>query len=318
MSGVDQRGKKIIVVDRTERKGVEFKAVSKVINSKCESICKDAVDLGFIQGSILNCDYLVVNYFNRNIVGFACVIYMEDGEGVYIDLICNSDPETYMNIFNNNKTAFGGKHMIDVIKERSIGENKKYIKLSALTPVISYYSYLGFDFLIGKQNTRLTTNVKKLKEYFKLINILCTKNDILEKEIETLKNSKIRIVDKKLKIYEANSQIEVNNETIGRYQTEIDNLIVPITTMGLRGALKEENLKQTFDGYDDKKSKVKTEEVKSDGFPMIMDLPRSAAPSATTPAATPVAPSPGTMYCTIMGGTRHNRRRRRRRMTRRR
>ena len=93
-------------------------------------------------------------------------------------------------------------------------------------------------------------------------------------------------------------------------------MLVPITAKALPGALDERNLKETFDGYDDKKSKVKTDEVKNDGFPMIMDLPRSAAPSVTTPAATPVAPSPGTMSCTIMGGTRHNRRRQR--MTRRR
>lgn len=310
MSGVDQRGKKIIVVDRTERKGVEFKAVSKVINSKCESICKDAVDLGFIQGSILNCDYLVVNYFNRNIVGFACVIYMEDGEGVYIDLICNSDPETYMNIFNNNKTAFGGKHMIDVIKKRSTEEGRKYIKLSALTPVISYYSYLGFDFLIGKQNTRLTTNVKKLKEYFKLINSLCKENNALENKIKTSQNSKIRIVDKKLKIYEANTQIEVNDKTIDEYQSHIDKLLIPITAKALPGALKEGNLKRKFSGVDDKKPKVEIEEVKNDGFPMRMDLPPPVSPPAST--------SPGIMSCNIVGGTRHNRRRRRRRMSRRR
>lgn len=317
MSGQRTNMKYIEIVDKTDT--VNFKAVSKSINRKCELICKYAVNSDFIRQSIQKCDYLVVNYFNRRIVGFACVIYIEDEKGVYIDLICNSDAETYMNIFNNSQNAFGGKHMIDVIKERSIGENKKYIKLSALTPVISYYSYLGFDFLIGRGNKRLNEKVKELKEYFKLINILCTENNNLEKKIETLQNSKILTKDdKKLKIYKADSQIEVNNKTIDEYQSHIDELLVPITTMGLPGALKEGNLKSTFSGIDDKRSRVKTDEVKSDGFPMRMDLPRPAATSAATPEATSVEPSSGIMSCNIMGGTRHNRRHRRQRMTRRR
>ena len=196
----------------------------------------------------------------------------EKGEGVYIDLICNSEPETYMNIFNNSQNAFGGKHMIDVIKERSIGENKKYIKLSALTPVISYYSYLGFDFLIGKGNGRLNDKVEGLKYIFNLINILCTINDNLEKKIELLKRESNTNTNK-TNIREAKIQIEENNETIVNYEKDIDKLLVPITTMGLPGTLKVGNLNSTFHGTDDKTPRVKTEQVKSDGFPMIMDLP---------------------------------------------
>ena len=122
--------------------------------------CSNKIPRDFLENTLDNVDYLLINFSINGIIGFASVI--EEEEHLYIDLICNA-PGTKMNLKSRKNSDFirlGAKQMINEIERLCSTLKKRYIKLSALDDVILYYHRLGFKFEIVYNEEKTTMNAQ--------------------------------------------------------------------------------------------------------------------------------------------------------------
>ena len=299
---------KIEIIDKSDSNLRYFHDAKKYILKKqnCSELCREEVGNTFIEESLEQCDFLLLNIFSRKIIGFSTVLYTEDRKGLYISLICNAKPDTFMNIFNSKRgDPKSGKDMISTVITIARTEGLKYVKLRALNTVISYYHYLGFTFEIGSSRTesRRSGEIQALRKSFQ--DIKKVQDKIYEK---TEKREDI-----------TKEEDELENLEINAYE-----LLKPITLHGSEGALNEKKLSKNakFEGVDNKKPKVDIEDVFYNGIPMIYKLPPCGRSSSRSSSGTSSRSSSGTSSsiissimesCNIMGGTRRKVRRRRRR-----
>ena len=158
-----------------------------VINilQNCENICQDVVDSGYIEEKIQSCDFLYVNETLGGMVGFA-IVFNYDHE-LYIDVICNlpknNNKSISNSIYNFFFSQYGGKDIINKIKDKAIAMGKKRVGLKALRPVISYYSDLGFTFPYSGDPGRRIKKIQEFKELMdKYKHLQEKRNEIFEKE----------------------------------------------------------------------------------------------------------------------------------------
>ena len=157
------------------------------ILQNCKNICQDAVDYDYIENKIQSCDFLYVNYepIEVKLIGFAIVF--DHGDELYIDVICNlpkNNNKSFSNsIYNLFFSQYGGKDIINKIKDKGIAMGKKRIGLKALKPVISYYSHLGFTFPYPGHPERRVEKIQEFKELMdKYKDLEEKRNRIFEKE----------------------------------------------------------------------------------------------------------------------------------------
>ena len=130
-------------------------------------ICYDDVGADFVRNALNDADYLVLNIYEGNLIGFACVRYYQDSPSeptyYYIELICNRSAAPYdlRSLDNVQDRRLGARAMIDIIEEKAREAGCKYVKLKAIEKVISYYVNLGYIFP-GVTSERRITEAKDL------------------------------------------------------------------------------------------------------------------------------------------------------------
>ena len=167
----------ILLLENGESK---FREVARAIRRNTDSLCRMSVSSEYVSYSLEYCNYLFVNLHNRDVKGFS-TIFEHDGY-LYIDVICNSPGDTYHNMVTrtSNPNIKTGRDMINAVIELAKSKGKGFVRLSALSDVISYYHYLGFTFMLESESgdTRgfikrdvlaLNSALKKLKENEKKI-----------------------------------------------------------------------------------------------------------------------------------------------------
>ena len=134
-------------------------------------ICYDEVGADFVKEALTTSHFLVVNIYNKSLIGFSCVNYfVEDGRTYYyIDLICNrsAPPYSLRSYDQIEDPRLGARAMIDIIEQKAREAGCEYVKLRAIEKVISYYANLGY-FFPG------VTSERRIKEAKELISQLRT------------------------------------------------------------------------------------------------------------------------------------------------
>ena len=153
-----------------DRKNKDFeKKIEKIKSSKAD-ICKNTIGKDFYNDALNECDLLIVNIVNEEVKGFACVNFIHDDDsekGLYIDLICNLEYHPMKTRQDYEKLK--GKDIINSIINYGNSNGYKYVSLSAIESVITYYWYLGFRFddrspLSEKADLRLNELLSILKK----------------------------------------------------------------------------------------------------------------------------------------------------------
>lgn len=144
--------------------------IEQIINSPVD-FCRGDIDKAFYSNVLNNCDLLIVNIVNKGIKGFACVNFIDGDEekGLYIDLICNVDYHSMKT--RQDYERLKGRDMINSIINYGISNGYKYVSLSAIESVITYYWYLGFRF-----DDRSPINEKAQQRLNELLAILRNKS----------------------------------------------------------------------------------------------------------------------------------------------
>jgi hypothetical protein len=243
------------------------------ILQNCENICQDAVDYDYIEKKIQSCDFLFVNYepVTFKLTGFAIVFNYSDE--LYIDVICNlpkNNNKSFSNsIYNLFFSQYGGKDIINKIKDKGIAMGKKRIGLKALRPVISYYSHLGFTFPYKGHDERRIEKIKKFKE-------LMNKYEKLEKERDEIFKKEENDYD-----YERTQEEKETLKAYNKMSTVINNKIWEFDRRYQPGRFKEPDLRsklQETDNVSDKIHKIYNLEI--DGIKMIFDLSQKKTSSS--------------------------------------
>lgn len=244
----------------------------------CRNICKNSVDPDYVRDSLERCDYLYVNVFLNNVIGFATVMINDDH--LYIDVICNSDSNSY--IIDTLRSLYSkliaippsGKDMLAKVVNLAERLNKPDVKLKALTNVISYYFRYKFDFLTNAYSMFKTERVAGLRTAVANLNIK-------EDEIAT-------------KIYNKEPITDEDDDELDMLNREVKYSLTRVYTRHTEGLLKEPDSRK-------RKRPTITEgvnEVMDNGFPMKYnlavnrDIPGSLSNMCTDSG------------CNVMGGTR--------------
>ena len=255
-----------------------FRMYKDNIISNCRNICKNLVDPGYVRGSLDRCDYLYVNVFLANVIGFATVMIKDDH--LYIDVICNSDSNSY--IIDTLRSLYSkliaippsGKDMLAKVVNLAERLNKPAVKLKALPNVISYYFRYKFDFLTNVNSTDKDYRVGELRTA--VVNL-----NIKEDEIAT-------------KIYNKEPITDKDDRELNMLNRKVDGILTRIYKRHTEGIFREPDLRK-------RKRPTITEgvnEVMDNGFPMIYkladnrDIPGSLSNMCTDSG------------CNVMGGTR--------------
>lgn len=258
----------------------KFNEYKKNIISNCRNICKNSVDPGYVRDSLERCDYLYVNVFLTNVIGFATVMINDDH--LYIDVICNSDRNSY--IIDTLRSLYSklitippsGKDMLAKVVNLAERLNKPSVKLKALTNVISYYFRYKFDFLTNVNSAFKEDRVRVLRTAVANLNIK-------EDEIAT-------------KIYNKEPITDEDEDELDMLNREVKYSLTRVYTRHTEGLLTEPDLRKRK-----RKRPTITEgvnEVMDNGFPMIYkladnrDIPGSLSNMCTDSG------------CNVMGGTR--------------
>ena len=131
-----------------------------------EMVCQEQIGEQFVQQAINGAHIIVVNIFNKIIIGFAAVMRYIDEDGrtyLYIELICNSSrPSIETRGASHAGERHGGQSMMSVIEELARTEHHSYVKLNAVVGVIPYYYKLGYIFatLFSEKTGEIKTELK--------------------------------------------------------------------------------------------------------------------------------------------------------------
>jgi hypothetical protein len=168
-----------------------FKIIkSKLLSSKPGSysfasgiLCQNKIENDFVKEVINNTDYLFINYYKANIIGFAAVLYIDDDPQtpfLEIELICNS-PGTKMNLRSDIEERKGAKDIINAVENLAFQKNCLFVNIKAIDAVIPYYYKLGYNFVNGDLNEFLKNRQEKLIQ--ELSKYQAEKNEEKEEEI---------------------------------------------------------------------------------------------------------------------------------------
>lgn len=154
-------GSEIVIVDKDSDRDGLFEYYKERILSSGERICNKEISKGFIEESLDMCDLLFIHTYDygtrgeKGIRGFACVMEITVPKHyLYIDLICNM-PFHMETRHTRGMEKYGGKHMLNKIRDLAIDNDIYEIRLKALDHVISYYYHLGYRF----ENSRLQHDI---------------------------------------------------------------------------------------------------------------------------------------------------------------
>ena len=117
----------------------------KIIIHNRKTYCQDMVSSNFIEEAFQKADIVYIAIVNKKPRCFACVNDREDH--YYIDLICCAPYSRVRTRHGYIEQKLTGKNILEQIRRDAIHHRKKYIKLSALEGVITYYHRYGYRFI---------------------------------------------------------------------------------------------------------------------------------------------------------------------------
>jgi len=209
-------GSDIIVIEKGDSDGLYDYYKDRVLRHGFK-ICMKKISVGFIKESLDMCDYLIIHRYTYTeegdepgIRGFACIQEITDpDEYLYVDLICNYPYHKMKTRVGDTMIRYGGKHMLETVRELAVIKGVPKVKLSALDDVITYYSRFGYKFDDDRiREEKGKELVKALREAQK------TKN---EEETKKILN---KIVTYYTKFYKETSQTELASVPLGERKEE--------------------------------------------------------------------------------------------------
>jgi len=217
MAHDDRFGSDIIVIDKENDADGMYDYYKERILRNGSTICMRKISDGFIKESLDMSDYLIVHTFRyagegdeTGIRGFACIQEITTPvEYLYIDLICNYPFHGMKTRAGETLVRYGGKHILETVRELAESKGISKVKLSALDDVITYYSRFGYKFDDDRiREEKGKELVKALREAQK------TKN---EEETKKILN---KIVTYYTKFYKETSQKELASVPLGERKEE--------------------------------------------------------------------------------------------------
>jgi hypothetical protein len=137
----------IVIIEKKRQKRLYNEYAELIKKNGATKLCSSEINNEFLHETFEFADYLFVHMHRDNIRGFACVDYITSPERhLYISLICNVKHHSMQTRKTKKDVKYSGKHIIQRIIELGRKKRVKYIKLSAINKVITYYHYLGFTF----------------------------------------------------------------------------------------------------------------------------------------------------------------------------
>ena len=138
---------KIFIIEQKKQKRLYKKYSHLIWKSGATKLCSSEINNDFLEETLELSDYLIVHMHRNNIRGFACVEYDNQPERhLYINLICNVKHHSMQTRQTKKDVKYNGKHIIQYIIDMAKKKRVKYVKLSAINNVITYYYNLGFTF----------------------------------------------------------------------------------------------------------------------------------------------------------------------------
>jgi hypothetical protein len=265
-----------------------FPKVVGEIQGKCSTLCRNSVDADYVKESLDKCDFLYVNKLLYGIIGFATVINEQDE--LYIDVICNADFESFLkDIYCTFFKIATGKDIIAKIIDKAKLLRKKKVQLRALTPVISYYYRLGFDFLTGSKLLK-SDRVHAVRSAIQALN---------EKEDE--------ISDK---VYKKQSPSAHDTRELKHLDENVNTQLLKLYERYTPGRYTEQKISERY--KENVPVQTMVEDTIDNGFPMIYKI-KSTSSRSRSKSDSEIGDMGMTPSCSVMGGTRRKMRRRRRR-----
>jgi hypothetical protein len=137
----------IIIIEKKKQKKLYNKYADMIEKNGAVKLCSSEINNEFLEETLEYSDYLIVHMHRNNIRGFACVDYNTSPERhLYISLICNVKHHSMTTRKTKKDVKYSGKHIIERVIEMAKKKRVKYVKLSAINNVITYYYHLGFTF----------------------------------------------------------------------------------------------------------------------------------------------------------------------------
>ena len=136
----------IITIEKNKNKKLYKQYAEQIIKTGARGFCASEINNDFLTETLELSDYLIIHSYNNTIRGFACIdVIMKPEKHVYIHLICNVKHHN-MQTRKSSSIKYSGKHIIQHIISLAKKKRAKYVKLSAINNVITYYYNLGFNF----------------------------------------------------------------------------------------------------------------------------------------------------------------------------
>lgn len=137
----------IFTIDKKKQRRLYNKYSVIILSGGARKLCASEINDDFLEETLEFSDYLIIHTHRNNVRGFACVDYDTTPERhLYINLICNVKHHSMQTRKTKKDIKYGGKHIIQYIINMAKKKRVKYIKLSAINNVITYYYHLGFTF----------------------------------------------------------------------------------------------------------------------------------------------------------------------------
>ena len=137
----------IFTIEKNKQKRLYNKYAAIILSGGARKLCASEINYDFLEETLELSDYLIIHTHRNNVRGFACVDYDTTPERhLYINLICNVKHHSMQTRKTKRDVKYSGKHIIQYIINMAKKKRVKYIKLSAINNVITYYYHLGFTF----------------------------------------------------------------------------------------------------------------------------------------------------------------------------
>ena len=136
----------IFTIEKKKNKKLYNQYADQIIKNGAKGFCASEINNEFLHYTLDNSDYLIIHLYNNTIRGFACIdVIMKPEKHIYIHLICNIKHHN-MQTRKSSSIKYSGKHIIQHIISLAKIKRVKYVKLNAISNVITYYYNLGFNF----------------------------------------------------------------------------------------------------------------------------------------------------------------------------
>ncbi len=159
----------IFLIEHKKQKRL-YKQYSELIEKNgATKLCASEINKDFLQETLDLSDYLIIHMHRNNLRGFACVDYDTYPERhLYINLICNVKHHSMQTRKTKKDLKYSGKSIIQFVIDMAKKKRVKYVKLSAINNVITYYYHLGFIFdspdMIGETQAELIIQLNEAQK----------------------------------------------------------------------------------------------------------------------------------------------------------